>query len=163
MVYDINPVHQLKAKSDGHLVGELHELIPDADVIITVTGTFNVITEAHIPLFKDKVILCNSGHYGFEISVEEIKKASRSIEQVKEGIERIAFDAKSIYLLHNASPLNLAGADGNPIEIMDLGLGLQSYSAYRIVTGAETLQPGMQPVPQDIDSRISGLFLASLN
>jgi adenosylhomocysteinase len=163
LVYDINPVYQLKAKADGHLVGDLEALIPEADVIITVTGTFNVITEQHIPLFKDKVILGNSGHYGFEISVDDIKKASRSVEQVKEGIERISFAEKSIYLLHEASPLNLAGADGNPIEIMDLGLGLQSYSAYRIVTRAETLQGGMQPVPQDIDSKISKLFMDSLN
>lgn len=162
LVYDINPVYQLKAKADGHIVGELEELIPQADVIITVTGSFDVITERHIPLFKDKMILGNSGHYSFEIDVENLKKASTFIEGVKEGIERISFGEKSIYLLHQANPLNLAGADGNPIEIMDLGLGLQSYSAYRIVTGAKTLQPGMQPVPDDINASISRLFMDSL-
>ncbi len=163
MVYDINPVNQLKAKADGYLVGELEELIPKADVIITVTGSFDVITEKHIHLFKDKVILANSGHYGFEIDVAGLKKASSSIHQIKEGIEKISFENKSIYVLHHASPLNLAGADGNPIEIMDLGLGLQSYSAERIVTGVETLNLGMQPVPLDIDRSISRLFLDSLN
>ncbi|MFF2910588.1 adenosylhomocysteinase [Paenibacillus sp. NPDC057934] len=162
LVYDLNPVYQLKAKSDGHIVGELQELIPQADVIITVTGAFDVITEQHIPLFKDKVILGNSGHYSFEINVKAIKQAAISIEQVKEGIERIRFGEKSLYLLHQANPLNLAGADGNPIEIMDLGLGLQSYSAYRIVTRAETLQAGMQPVPDDINESISQLFIESL-
>ncbi|MGG7618981.1 adenosylhomocysteinase [Bacillus coreaensis] len=162
MVYDIDPIYQLKAKSNGHIIGELEELISKADVIITVTGRFNVITEKHIPLFKHKVILGNSGHYRFEISVDEIKKEALSIEQVKEGIERISFKEKSIYLLHNADPLNLAGADGNPIEIMDLGLGLQSYSALRIVTDVSSLSAGMQPVPKDINDLISQLFNKSL-
>lgn len=163
MVYDINPVSLLKAKADGHLVGGLDELIPEADVIITVTGTFNVITDNHIKLFKDKVILANSGHYGFEINVDKLKKSSSSVHPIKDGIEKIIFDEKCAYLLHNASPLNLAGGDGNPIEIMDLGLGLQSYSAQRIVTCVETLNKGMQPVPLDIDSIVSKLFLKSLN
>lgn len=162
LVYDMNPVHLLNAKTDGHWVGELHELIPEADVIITATGSFNVITEQHIPYFKEKVILANSGHYGFEINVEEIKQASQSVEVVKEGIERITFAEKSIYLLHHATPLNLAGADGNPIEIMDMGFALISYSAYRIITNAESLQHGLQPVPKDIDSQVSKLFMNSI-
>ncbi|GAS81784.1 adenosylhomocysteinase [Paenibacillus amylolyticus] len=162
LVYDMNPVHLLNAKTDGHWVGELHELIPEADVIITATGSFNVITEQHIPLFKEKVILANSGHYGFEINVEEIKQASQSVEIVKEGIERISFAEKSIYLLHSANPVNLAGADGNPIEIMDMGFALISYSAYRIMTNVESLQHGLQPVPKDIDSQVSKLFMNSL-
>ncbi|NUU62302.1 adenosylhomocysteinase [Paenibacillus sp. JW14] len=162
MVFDINPIYQLKAKADGHIVGELEELIPNADVIITVTGRFSVITEKHIPLFKHKAILANSGHYRFEINVDEIKMEALSVEQVKEGIEKISFKDKSIYLLHHADPLNLAGADGNPIEVMDLGLGLQSYSALRIVTDASSLSAGMQPVPNDINERVSQLFIKSL-
>ncbi|KQY94271.1 hypothetical protein ASD24_01535 [Paenibacillus sp. Root52] len=159
LVYDVNPIQLLNAKTDGHLVGELQELIPEADVILTVTGTFDVITEQHIPLFKEKAILANSGHYGFEINVEELKKASKSVEIVKEGIERITYAEKSIYLLHQANPLNLAGADGNPIEIMDMGFGLISQAAYRILTNVESLQPGLQPVPEDINHTISKRFV----
>ncbi|MCG7378633.1 adenosylhomocysteinase [Paenibacillus sp. ACRSA] len=163
LVYDVNPIQLLNARTEGHLVGELHELIPEADVIVTVTGTFNVITEQHIPLFKEKAILANSGHYGFEINVEELKKASKSVEIVKEGIERITYAEKSIYLLHQANPLNLAGADGNPIEIMDMGFGLISQAAYRILTNVESLQAGLQPVPEDINYTISQRFVNLLN
>lgn len=163
MVYDINPLSLLKAKVDGHQIGELEELIPQADVIITVTGQFDVITEKHIPLFKDKVILGNAGHYGLEINVAEIKRMSLSQSEIKVGIEQLDFENKKIYILHQAAPMNLAGAVGNPIEIMDLGLGLQSYSAKRIIENRESLPLGTAPVPSDITNLICREMLEELN
>ncbi|AKG33600.1 adenosylhomocysteinase [Paenibacillus durus] len=159
LVYDIKPVYRLKAKVDGHLVGELEDLIPQADVIITVTGQFDIITEQHIPLFKEGVILANSGHFGFEINVESLRKVADKVIKVKNGIEQFMFKERNVFLLENASPLNLSAGDGNPIEIMDLGLGLQSACAYRIVTDSTKLTNGLQTVPQDIDEKISTISL----
>lgn len=163
MVYDINPLSLLKAKVDGHLVGELEDLIPKADVIITVTGQFDVITEKHIDLFKDGVILGNAGHYGLEINVHKIKEVSLQQTTVKAGIEQLDFKEKKIYLLHQAAPLNLAGGDGNPIEIMDLGLGLQAYSAKRIIENRDSLTLGTAPVPNDITNQICKELLSDLS
>ncbi len=159
-VYDTNPVYQLKAKTDGHQVGTLEELISLADIIVTVTGHFDVITSEHIPLFKNGAILSNAGHYKFEIQCEKIKESAKEVFQVKDGIEQVCFgDEKVVYILQDANPLNLAGGDGNPIEIMDIGLGLQSASAKRIIDGAKGLQTGMQIVPDDISMLVSRLQL----
>lgn len=155
MVYDSNPVIRLKAKADGFVVGELTDLLKRADVVITVTGCFDVITLEHIKYLKNKVILANSGHYGFEIDVKGIKEAAKDVLEVKDGIEKFVFDDKECYLVENASPINLASGDGNPIEIMDLGLGLQSASAIRILENNNGLTFGLQPVPEDIDRVIS--------
>lgn len=155
MVYDHNPVTLLKAKADGYFVDELPELIKRADVIITVTGSFDVITSEYISYFKNNVILANSGHYGFEIDVKGLKEKADDISIVKDGIEKIMFGDTSVFLLENASPINLAAGDGNPIEIMDLGLGLQSASAIRILEENNQLKKGLQPVPEDIDIEIS--------
>lgn len=66
MVYDTDPLRLLKAKIEGHIVGELEELLPQADVVITVTGRFNVICKDQFYLMKDGSILCNAGHYNIE-------------------------------------------------------------------------------------------------
>lgn len=162
MVYDKNPIYQLKAKVDGHTVGELEDLIPQADVIITVTGRFDIITKRHIALFKDGVILANAGHYGFEIDAAGLREVADKVTAVKEGIEQFTYGDSQVFLLQNASPLNLSAADGNPIEIMDLGLGLQAACAYRLATDPAGLENGMQPVPEDINKMISQLSLQVL-
>lgn len=164
MVYDESTIIRLKAKADGYIVGELNDLLPKADVVITVTGSFNVITAEHIPYLKDKTILANSGHYGFEIDVKGLKAQSTNCSVVKKDIEKISFESKECYLIANASPINLACGDGNPIEIMDLGLGLQSASAIRYLEDESNhLSIGLQPVPQDIDEDISIKMLEILD
>ena len=159
MVYDILALNRLKAKVEGFEVGNLIDLLPRADVVITVTGSFNVITSDHIKFFKKNCILANSGHFGFEIDVENIKKLSLNFEKIKEGIEKISFKDKNIFLIQNANPINLASADGNPVEIMDLGLGLQAESAQRIIENSESLEKGIQPVPGDIEEFICSKML----
>ncbi|MCH4886520.1 adenosylhomocysteinase [Acidaminobacter sp. JC074] len=161
MVYDLNPTIRLKAKADGYYVDDLPEVIKKADVIITVTGSFDVIRPDHIKYFKPNVILANSGHYSFEIDVKGLKEKA-SVTRVKKDIEKLTFTDKSCYLIADASPVNLACGDGNPIEIMDLGLGLQSASAIRILETDNQLKKGLQAVPVDIDKKISIDMMAIL-
>ncbi len=155
-VYDKDPLYMLKAKTEGHMVGRLNELIKVADVIITVTGEFDVINISHLEFMKDGCILANSGHFGFEIDVVGIKSKGE-VKVVKSGIEEVTLLDKSVFILNNAAPLNLSAGDGNPIEIMDLGLGLQSLSAIRLVESK--LDNGMQNVPSDISRTISKMSL----
>lgn len=155
-VFDIDPVYLLKAKVDGHRVSEnLDELIRDAELIITVTGRFNIITAAHIPLFQDGVLLANAGHFGFEIDVPSLMGAADGVEDMGGGKQLLHFGAKKAFLLEYANPLNLSAGDGNPIEIMDLGLGLQALCASRLATDRSALLCGMQPVPLDIVELVS--------
>ncbi len=159
LVYDKDPLYLLKAKVEGHIVGTMEELVPKADVIITVTGRFNIITKDHIKYFKKGTILANSGHYGFEIDVNGIKDEAKSVEEIKKGVEKIEFGNKHVYILENAAPLNLSAGDGNPIEIMDLGLGLQTLCAVEIINKSDELKNGLQPVPYKITQDVSQITL----
>lgn len=162
MVYDLDPVYLLKAKAEGCIVGEADELLPQADVVITVTGCFDIITKKHIPLFKDGAIIANAGHYGFEISRNDLVEQADSVSEVKKGIEEFRFGKRRVFLLERAHPLNLAAGDGNPIEVMDIGLGLQAACARYIAMGAEGLASGMQTVPREINNIISRMALDAL-
>ena len=115
-VYDTDPVYLLKAKVDGHHVSEdLNELIAQAEVIVTSTGRFHVITKEHIPFFSDGLLLSNAGHFGFEIDTDDLRTAADRVEAVGAGKEALWFGQKKVFLLENANPLNLSAGDGNPI------------------------------------------------
>lgn len=161
-VYDIDPVYLLKAKADGHRVSEdLPALIAEADIIITLTGRFNILTAEHIPYFKDGVILANAGHFGFEIDVPGLMARAAAIETVGKGKQMLTFRDKRAFLLEEANPLNLSAGDGNPIEIMDLGLSLQALCGARIAMDRSQLINGVQPVPRDIDCLVSRQMINS--
>lgn len=159
-VYDADPVYLLKAKADGHHVSEdMEELLRKAEVVVTVTGRFHILRKEHLPLFRDGAILCNAGHFGFEIDAEDLRGVADTAEDMGNGRERLRFGDKSIFILENASPLNLSAGDGNPISIMDLGLGLQAVCAQRLTERENGLCSGPQAVPKDIDDEISRAML----
>ena len=162
LVYDANPVKRLKALADGYIVDDLDKLLQKAHVVITVTGSWNVINESHLKYLRDGVILANSGHYGFEIDVKGLRECANNIVCVKKGIERFEYYNKKVFLLENATPLNLSAGDGNPIEIMDIGLALQSLSAVRLINDynkEKQLVNGLQPVPPEIDKKVATQML----
>ncbi len=177
-VYDTDPVLLLKAKVDGHHVGPtLESLLPDAEVVVTATGRFHVIKKEHIPYFRNDSILCNAGHFGFEIDVNDIMEEAVSTMDMGKNRTALTFSTegcnadncsgnndynaatKTVYLLENATPLNLSAGDGNPISIMDLGLGLQALCAEELAVSPENLTKEVQPVPVAINNRVSRAFL----
>lgn len=159
-VYDVDPVYLLKAKVDGHHVSDdLEQLLREADIIITATGRFHIITKEHIPCLRSGAIVCNAGHFGFEIDAEDLIQAAECVEDVGNGRQLLRYQDKHIFLLSQANPLNLAAGDGNPISIMDLGLGLQACCGARIATDRSKLHNGVQPVPRDIDCFVSQSML----
>lgn len=159
-VFDTDHVYLLKAKADGHRVSEdVGELLEEAEVVVTVTGCFHVIRIEHASRLRDGAILCNVGHFGFEIDADELRAAADDVEDMGRNRELLRFGDKCVYLLENAALLNLSAGDGNPIAIMDLGLGLQALCAVRIATGARGLHAGPQNVPADISAEVARAML----
>ena len=158
MVCDTDPLRLLKAKLEGHIVGRLEELLPQADVVCTVTGRFDVIGERELRQLRDGAVLCNAGHYNMEIDTARLGEIAQSRERMQDGVERYTVDGKRIYLLQGANPLNLASGAGNPIEIMEMGYALQLLSLERIVKDPG-LPEGAQPLPDDINTAACELAL----
>lgn len=151
MVYDIDPVRQLKARIEGHETGDLEDMMPKADAIVTVTGRFDVIRPEHIKLMRHRTILFNAGHYKMEIDVDGIEKETTKIEMMSNKAKRLSFRDKDIYLLQEGNPINLSAAAGNPIEIMEVGYALQLLSLEHIIDGTKT-NPGIWPLTDEINN-----------
>ncbi|NYJ20293.1 adenosylhomocysteinase [Glaciibacter psychrotolerans] len=165
-IVEVDVLKAFEAALDGYRVGSATELATWADVIITATGRPDVISADVFPLLRDGVVLANSGHFPTEIDVPALREQAASVVTVADAIERIEFaDGRHVVLLAGGRMVNLAGPapKGNSLESMDLGFLLQVLSLERVVTAPETLLPGAQPVPHDIERTIATRFLAALD
>ena len=165
-VAEVDEIKAFEAALDGFRVGATADLAGWADVVITATGQPAVLSATVFGSLRDGVILANSGHVPWEIDVEVLRGSASVRRSIADAIERIEFaDGRHVILLADGRMVNLAGRDpkGNSLEAMDLGFMLQVLSLERVATGGDTLQPGPQPVPNDIERRIAGTFVAALD
>ena len=58
--------------------------------------------------------------------------------------------------------VNLAGGDGHPVEIMDLTFAVQALAAHAIAADAGRFEPGLRPIPAEIDELVARAKLATL-
>jgi len=151
-VVDTVPLAQIEAHLEGFKTAELEDALPDADIVLTVTGRSHAIQKQHFDLMKDGVVLCNAGQNETEIDLPSLREMMESAHTIRPNIEQLTLaSGKKYFLLARGNPINLAGGDGNPIEVMDLGLALQTLSLECIALRANTLGNKPQTVPYDIE------------
>lgn len=151
-VVDTSPLAQLEAHLEGFPTGGLESLLPEADIVITVTGRTHAVKREHFDYMKDGVVLCNAGQNYFEMDLDSLDEMAVGRETIRPNIEQLTLETgKTFFLLARGNLINLAGGDGNPIEVMDLGLALQTLSLERIVKDVGSLPHGPQTVPWDIE------------
>lgn len=164
-VVDTDELKAFEATLDGFRVGTAHDFAGWGDVFLTATGRPNVLTYDVIERMPDGVILGNIGHFPWEIDVLALRAHQTASTEIVDSLERIDLPTGNhVVLIANGRMYNLAGREpkGNSIESMDIGFLLQSLALERIATGAATLRPGAQPVPDDIDRQIARRLMASL-
>ena len=131
-------------------------------MVVTVTGRENVLDSAAIAHLPDGCIVANAGHFATEIDTAALARAADTITRVRDQVDQYHFrDGRKIYLLSSANLINLAAADGNPIEVMDLGLALQSLSLAAIAQAGRNLPKGAQPVSPDVENAVAEAALAA--
>ena len=155
-VVDIDPLTRLEAHAEGYHTAELQDALPGSDFIITVTGRPNALKREHLPLLKDGAVLCNAGMFETEIELPGLRALSVESDLIMPEIRRYRLNnGNTVYLFSDANSVNLSAGDGNPIEIMDLGLALQSLSLARRARNDGSLPTGPQDVPEDIQNEVA--------
>jgi adenosylhomocysteinase len=151
-VVDKAPLAQLEAHLEGFRTTTLEDALPDADIVLTVTGVFHAVLKPHFDLMKDGVMLCNAGANEFEIDLDSLREMAQKEHTLRPNIEQLTLPSgKKFFLLARGNSINLAGGDGNPIEVMDLGLALQTLSLEHIALHGDTLRKEPQTVPYEIE------------
>lgn len=159
-VVEIDLLTQLDALLEGFKVVNLNEAIAENDLIITVTGRSDILKKEHFEKLKDGAILANAGHFASEIDLEDLKEITEKHKDVRQNIESFQLkNGNKIFLLSKGNPVNLAGGDGNPIEVMDLGLALQTLSLMHLVENADSMKNEPQNVPFEVEREVSKMAL----
>lgn len=161
-VVDKDPLTQLEAHLEGFNTATLEDAIAEADMVVTVTGRQGVLIGEHFEMMKEGVILCNAGHFEYEMDIASLKSLAKNVQAIRPNIDQYTLDSgRKIFLLARGNPINLAAGDGNPIEVMDLGLALQSLSLEYIVKHADKLSKVPQTVPYDVETAVAQAALAA--
>ncbi len=162
IIVEIDPHRAFEALMDGDEVTGMAGAAPRGDIFLTLTGNTKVIRKEHFEKMKDGVLLGNAGHFDVEISKPDLASLTKSVEETRPGIQTYVLkDGRRMHLLGEGRLVNLACADGHPIEIMDLSFALQLESAIHMARN--TMKPGLYDVPAEIDRAVMEAKLASLN
>jgi len=159
-VVEIDPVRALTAHMDGFRVAALRKALPEADIVVTATGLTDVITAEAFGVLKDGVLLANVGHDDLEIDVPALAAAADDAAEARERVTTYMLDGKRIHVLAGGALVNIAGLDGNPIEIMDLSFAVQALAIHRLAAGG--LAPGVNAFPAELDDLIARTKLSTL-
>ena len=155
-VVERDPLTILEAHLEGFRTSSLEDCVAGAQMVITVTGYDNVLKREHFDVMRSGVIVANAGHFASEIDMPALEEISESKREIRSEItEFVLPGGRTIFLVSEGNLVNLSAGDGNPIEIMDLGLALQSLSLQYLARDGGSLVNGVQPVPRDVERYVA--------
>ncbi len=118
-VTEVDPICALQAAMEGYRVVTLDEACDKADIFVTATGNYHVITHDHMRRMKHNAIVCNIGHFDSEIDVASLEQYPW--EEIKPQVDHVIFpDGKRIILLAKGRLVNLGCGTGHPSYVMSL-------------------------------------------
>ncbi|HEX2492967.1 MAG TPA: adenosylhomocysteinase [Steroidobacter sp.] len=160
-VTEIDPICALQAAMEGYRVVTMEEAADKADMFVTTTGNFHVITHDHMKRMKNNAIVCNIGHFDNEIDVASLRQ--HKWENIKPQVDHIIFpDGKRIILLAEGRLVNLGCATGHPSYVMSSSFANQTLAQIELYTNTAKYPIGVYVLPKRLDEKVARLQLAKL-
>ena len=161
-VTEVDPICALQAAMEGYRVVTMDYACEHADIFVTCTGNFHVITHDHMAKMKDQAIVCNIGHFDNEIDVAGLEKYQW--EEIKPQVDHVIFpDGKRIILLAKGRLVNLGCATGHPSYVMSSSFANQTIAQIELFTRIEKYPVGVYVLPKHLDEKVARLQLKKLN
>ncbi|WP_033339688.1 adenosylhomocysteinase [Catenuloplanes japonicus] len=164
IVTEVDPICALQAAMDGYQVATIEDVVATADIFITATGCFNVITADHMAQMKHNAIVGNIGHFDNEIDMAGLYKRS-GVERIniKPQVDEFKFeDGHSIIVLSEGRLLNLGNATGHPSFVMSNSFANQTIAQIELFTKLDEYPIGVYVLPKHLDEKVARLHLAAL-
>jgi adenosylhomocysteinase len=160
-VTEIDPICALQAAMEGYRVVTMDYAADKADIFVTATGNFHVITHDHMKKMKDQAIVCNIGHFDNEIDVASMKQYAW--EEIKPQVDHIIFpDGKRIILLAQGRLVNLGCGTGHPSYVMSSSFANQVIAQIELFTNTDKYPVGVYVLPKHLDEKVARLQLKKL-
>ncbi len=164
IVTEIDPICALQAAMEGYQVARLEDVAPTADIFVTTTGCYDVITAEHMLAMKNKAIVANIGHFDNEIDmaglarVPGIKKT-----EIKAQVHEWTFDSgSSIIVLSEGRLMNLGNATGHPSFVMSNSFSNQTIAQIELFTKPGEYANEVYTLPKHLDEKVARLHLDAL-
>jgi adenosylhomocysteinase len=161
-VTEIDPICALQAAMEGYRVVTMDYACEHADIFVTATGNYHVITHEHMKKMKDQAIVCNIGHFDNEIDVASLEKYRW--EEIKPQVDHVIFpDGKRIILLAKGRLVNLGCGTGHPSYVMSSSFANQTIAQIELFANRERYPVGVYTLPKHLDEKVAILQLKKLN
>jgi len=163
IVTEIDPICALQAAMDGFEVKRMIDAVEEADIVVTATGNMSIISEPHFKKMKDKVIVCNIGHFDNEIDVAWLNGPSGAEKtEIKPQVDMYTLEGKDILLLAEGRLVNLGCATGHPSFVMSNSFTNQVLAQIELWTKGEQYENKVYMLPKHLDEKVAFLHLAKL-
>jgi adenosylhomocysteinase len=162
-VTEIDPICALQAAMEGYRVVTMDYAVDKADIFVTATGNYHIITKQHMEKMKDQAIVCNIGHFDNEIDVASIEKTCKW-EEIKPQVDHVIFpDGKRIILLAKGRLVNLGCGTGHPSYVMSSSFANQTIAQIELFANTAKYPIGVYTLPKHLDEKVARLQLKTLN
>ncbi|PRX46561.1 adenosylhomocysteinase [Prauserella shujinwangii] len=164
IVTEIDPICALQAAMEGYEVTTLEDVVDKADIFITTTGNFNIITAEHMARMKHQAIVGNIGHFDNEIDMAGLERTPgvKKVE-IKPQVHEYTFpDGHSIIVLSEGRLLNLGNATGHPSFVMSNSFTNQVIAQIELFTKTGEYDKQVYVLPKHLDEKVARLHLDAL-
>ena len=161
-VTEVDPICALQAAMEGYRVVTMEYAADKADIFVTCTGNYKVITHAHMKAMKNNAIVCNIGHFDNEIDVAALE--DYRWEEIKPQVDHVIFpDGKRIILLAKGRLVNLGCGTGHPSYVMSSSFANQTLAQIELWQHNDKYSVGVYVLPKKLDEHVARLQLKKLN
>jgi adenosylhomocysteinase len=161
-VTEVDPICALQAAMEGYRVVTLDYAADKADIFVSATGNFHVITHEHMKRMKHNAIVCNIGHFDNEIDVASLKQYKW--ENIKPQVDHIILpDGRRLILLAEGRLVNLGCGTGHPSYVMSSSFANQTIAQVELFTNTAKYPVGVYVLPKHLDEKVARLQLKTLN
>ena len=163
IVTEIDPICALQAAMDGFAVKRLESVISDADIVVTTTGNKDIVQGRHFEAMKDKVIVCNIGHFDNEIDVSWLNDNwGETKNTIKPQVDMYTVNGKDIILLAEGRLVNLGCATGHPSFVMSNSFTNQVLAQLELWENSSNYENKVYMLPKHLDEKVARLHLAKI-
>ena len=161
-VTEIDPICALQAAMEGYRVVTMDYAADKADIFVSATGNFHVITYDHMKKMKNQAIVCNIGHFDNEIDVASLSQCTW--DEIKPQVDHVIFpDGKRIIMLAKGRLVNLGCGTGHPSYVMSSSFANQTIAQIELFCNTAKYPVGVYTLPKHLDEKVARLQLKTLN
>ena len=163
IVTEIDPICALQAAMDGFEVKKMIDAVKEADIVVTASGCRDLITGEHFKLMKDKVIVCNIGHFDIEIDIAWLNtNYGNTKDTIKPQVDIYTIDGKDIIILAEGRLVNLGCATGHPSFVMSNSFANQTLAQIELWANNKNFENKVYVLPKQLDEKVARLHLAKI-